>query len=153
MNELEHRRELFREILQKYSGSVSGYEKLQRELWNSSTEQLQRIAAAYRVDVSEPQELADIQAESQRVTQEHVFSYYIFRTPVNGKVGIDNQANRRVILGWLQEDQGEQLSPAWFQKVLKETPSLANQLSWQSADVLDPVKRREAESAQAQEDR
>jgi hypothetical protein len=37
--------------------------------------------------------------------------------------------------------------------VLKETPSLASQLTWQSADLLDPVKRRLAESNQEAEDR
>src|SRR6266481_9364790 len=77
----------------------------------------------------------------------------IFRTPVNGKVAIDNQGNRNIIAGWLQEDQGESISAAWFQKVLKENPSLARSLSWQSADILDPTKRRQAEAAQAAEER
>jgi len=60
---------------------------------------------------------------------------------VNGKVAIDNQANRSIIAGWLQEDQGENLSRSWFTKVLNEQPQLASQLSWTSADLLDPKKR------------
>jgi hypothetical protein len=64
---------------------------------------------------------------------------------VNGKIAIDNQANRSIIVGWVQEDQGEQLSPAWFTKVLSEQPQLVSSLSWQSADVLDPAKRRAEE--------
>jgi hypothetical protein len=37
--------------------------------------------------------------------------------------------------------------------VLKETPSLAKSLTWQSADVLDPKKRQQAAEAQAEQDR
>src|SRR5712692_2293509 len=96
--------------------------------------------------------IAEINEESHRQYEEFQLSL-IFRTPINGNVAIDNQSNRGFILGWLQEDQGESISATWFQKVLKETPLLANQLSWQSADILDPVKRREAASAQAEQDR
>jgi len=90
------------------------------------------------------QELADIEADRQRMAQEQQLSN-IFRIPVNGKVVIDNQANRSILIGWRQEDQGEYISPAWFTRVLTEQPQLAGQLTWQSADVLDPVKRKQAE--------
>jgi len=154
MSELEQKREIITILLKKYSGSVSGYEKLQRELWASSLEQLQRILNAYRVGVPEEaqQRIAEIQADRGRMAQDRAF-LNVFRTSVNGKVAIDNQANRSIIAGWTHEDQGEQVSPAWFIKALSEQPHLARQITWQSADVLDPVKRRQAESTQAQEDR
>jgi hypothetical protein len=153
MPDQEQKKEIIREILLKYSGSVSGFEKLKQELWSSSLEQLQRILDAYRVDVTEAQQrIADIQADRQRMYQEQALSN-IFRTPVNGRVAIDNQANRSIIAGWAHEDQGEQITPAWFTKVLREQPQLARQISWHSADVLDPPKRRQQEANQESEDR
>jgi len=153
MNELEQKKEIIAILLKKYIGSVSGYEKLQRELWTSSLEQLQRILDAYRVDVSAAQQqIADIQADRQRMYQEQALSN-IFRTPVNGKIAIDNIANRGVIRSWVDETRDEGVTPAWFTKVLNEQPQLASQLTWQSADVLDPVKRRHAEAAQNAEER
>ncbi len=102
------------------------------------------------------QEIDEINLDRQRMAQENQLSL-IFRTPVtvNGKpaIAIDNQGNRNIIAGWLQEDQGEQLSPAWFTKVLSEQPQSVRSLSWQSADILDPTKRRQAEAAQAAEER
>src|SRR6266436_6226910 len=101
-------------------------------------------------------ELDEINLDRHRMAQENQLSL-IFRTPVivNGKpaIAIDNQGNRNIIAGWLQEDQGEQLSPAWFTKVLSEQPQSVRSLSWQSADILDPTKRRQAEAAQAAEER
>jgi hypothetical protein len=155
MSELEQKKEIIGILLKKYSGSVSGYEKLQRELWASSLEQLQRILNAYRVGVPEEaqQRIADIQTDRQRMAQDRAF-LNIFRTSVNDKVAIDNFANREIIRNWVDETKGDSgISVQWYLNLLKETPSLARQLSWQSADVLDPVKRRQAESAQAQEDR
>jgi len=90
------------------------------------------------------QEIDAINADRQRMAQEQQFSN-IFRTSVNGKIAIDNQANRSILIGWLQEDQGEQITPAWFMKVLNEQPQLVSQLTWQSADVLDPAKRKQEE--------
>src|SRR6266446_7767124 len=98
------------------------------------------------------QEIDEINADRYLMAQEQQLSN-IFRTPVNGKVAIDNQANRSIIAGWLQEDQGEQISPAWFTRVLNEQPQLASQLTWQSADALDPKKIRQAAEAQAEQDR
>ncbi len=144
-SELE--KEIIRQILLKYSGSVAGYNKLEQELRSSSLAQLQRIQAAYNhgyVESESQSQIDEINADRQRMAQEQQLSY-IFRTPVNGKVAIDNQANRTIIAGWLQEDQGEKLSPIWFAKVLSEQPQLASQLTWQSADVLDPKKRRQAD--------
>jgi hypothetical protein len=99
------------------------------------------------------QRIADIQADRQRQAEENQLSV-IFRTPINGKVAIDNQASRSIIRSWLDETQGDTaISVQWFLKLLKEIPSLAQSLSWQSADVLDPAKRRQAEAAQDAEER
>jgi len=76
----------------------------------------------------------------------------IFQIPINGKVAVRNEAAERIIEGWVDEIRGDVLSPEWFIQVLKETPQLANQLQWQSADVLDPKKRRAAEAAQDRAD-
>src|SRR5260370_29045316 len=94
----------------------------------------------------------DINEKSRRQYEEFQLSL-IFRTPINGNVAIDNQSNRGFILGWLQEDQGESICATWFQKVLKENPVLARQLSWQSSDVLDPRKQKDIAEAQAEQDR
>jgi len=98
------------------------------------------------------QRLADIQADRQRQAEENMLSV-ILRTPVNGKIAIDNIANRNIILGWKDETRDEVISPRWFVQVLQQNPGLVNQLSWQSADVLDPAKRRQAEAAKDAEER
>jgi len=77
----------------------------------------------------------------------------IFQIPINGKVAVRNEAAERIIEGWVDEIRGDVLSPEWFIQVLKETPQLANQLQWQSADVLDPRKQAKAAAAQDQQDR
>jgi hypothetical protein len=150
----EEKLKIINEILLRYSGSAAGFDKLQRELWTTTPQQWERILAAYRVDVLEArQRVADIQADRLRMYQEQAL-LHIFRIPVNGKVAIDNQANREIIRNWVDETKGDSgISVQWYLNLLKETPSLARSLSWQSADVLDPVKRRQAESVQAQEDR
>jgi hypothetical protein len=95
------------------------------------------------------QKLADLSRERQ---YDHAF-FNIFRTAINNRVAIDNQTNRNIIVSWVQEDQGEALSPELFKKILTEQPQLAGHIVWQSADVLDPKKRRQAAAAQAAEDR
>src|SRR6266478_5265848 len=113
-------------------------ENLEKILDNSLLNEIHAEAMNSPEVVKRLQQLDEINEESRRQREEFHLSM-IFRTPINGKVAIDNQSNRGFILGWLQEDQGESISATWFQKVLKETPLLANQLSWQSADILDPV--------------
>jgi hypothetical protein len=98
------------------------------------------------------QEIDEINADRHRMAQENQLSL-IFRTPINGKVAIDNQASRSIIRSWVDETKGEAITPAWFVQILKENPSLGQSLAWQSADILDPVKRHQAESAQAAQDR
>ena len=129
-----------------------------------STEELEKILdksllAGIHAEVMNSPEIIErqnkideINEESHRQYEEFQFSV-IFHTAISGNVAIDNQSNRGFILGWLQEDQGESISATWFQKVLKENPALAHQLSWQSADLLDPRKQKEAAEAQAEQDR
>lgn len=110
-----------------------------------------RAEAATSPAVLEAQrKLAEIQAERQQVQRDHQFAQ-IFRTPINGQVVEDNTANRQIISSWISLD--EQITVSWFKQVLAENPGLARSLSWQSADVLDPAKRRTAEIAQDLQDR
>jgi hypothetical protein len=79
----------------------------------------------------------------------------IVRTPINGRFVIGNDANRQIISSWV--NPGEviypQIAGEWFKKVLAESPALANQLAWESADARDPVKRQQATAAQLEQDR
>lgn len=102
--------------------------------------------------IKRQQEIDEINADRQRMAQENQLSL-IFRTPVSGRVAVDNFANRQIIRSWVDETKDEAISRAWFIQILKENPSLANQLSWQSADLLDPAKRKQLEANQAEQDR
>jgi hypothetical protein len=65
----EQKLKIINEILLRYSGSAAGYDELQRELWTTTPQQLERILAAYRVDVSEAQQrIAEIQADRQALS-------------------------------------------------------------------------------------
>ena len=67
----------------------------------------------------------------------------ICQTAINGNILKNCEANRRLLAGWIQEDQMEVPSVAWFQKLLNESPRYEEQLVWESADRLDPAKRRQ----------
>lgn len=67
----------------------------------------------------------------------------ICQTPINGKILTNCEANKTILASWVQEDQMEVPSPAWLQKVLLENPRYQEQLTWTSADVLDPAKRNQ----------
>ncbi len=144
------RREQLIELLVARSSATR--ERLQRESTDALEEALSKsLLAGIRKEIlnapeiiRREQEIEEINADRQRMAQENQLSI-IFRIPVNGKVALDNRANRSIIAGWLQEDQGEQITPTWFKNVLSEQPQLAGQLTWQSADILDPVKRRQAD--------
>jgi len=71
----------------------------------------------------------------------------IFSTVLPGtkQIAVDTQANRNIISGWVDEVRDEKLSPEWFANVIAENPKLIAQITTQSADVLDPKKRKEAE--------
>src|SRR5882724_4260093 len=103
--------------------------------------------------IKRQQEIDEINADRLRMAQEQQLSL-IFRTPVGKKVAVDCQSNRNIIRSWLDESQGDTaISVQWFKKVLNEQPGLARQLSWQSANILDPAKRRQVEAAQDAEER
>jgi hypothetical protein len=123
--------------------SVSFLETKARELQSE-------VAAAARVSPEVERINEDRRRQRDDFLREQALAQ-IFRTPINGKVAVDNQAARQIIEGWLSLD--EKLRPEWFAKVLAEQPSLARSLSWQSADLLDPRRQKEAAAAQAVEDR
>jgi hypothetical protein len=112
-----------------------------------------RAEAMNSPEIAESQKKIDeINADRQRMAQENQLSL-IFRTPVSGRVAVDNFANRQIIRSWVDETKDEAISRAWFVQILKENPNLAKQLSWQSTDLLDPRKQKEAAAAQAEQDR
>jgi len=128
-------------------------ENLEKILDNSLLNEIHAEAMNSPEVVERQRRIAEINEESHRQYEEFQLSL-IFRTPVLGKVAIDNFAARKIIRSWVDEAKGDTgISVQWFLKLLKDTPSLARSLQWQSADVLDPVKRKEAESAQAEADR
>jgi hypothetical protein len=103
--------------------------------------------------VRSQQRIREIDEQSRRSFEEYQFKL-IFSTAVEGNVATDNTANREIIRNWLDEAKGDTgISLQWFLNVLKENPNLAQQLSWQSADVLDPTKRRHRERNQEAENR
>jgi hypothetical protein len=127
-------------------------QELERILDESLIAGIRAEAAQAPAIVERQRKIDEINEQRRRDREEHQLNL-IFRTPVNGKIAIDNIANRGVIRSWVDETKDEAITPAWFIQVLKETPSLARTLSWQSADILDPVKRRQAEAAQDAEER
>jgi hypothetical protein len=74
---------------------------------------------------------------------------HISRVRINGKMPVDNAANRKIVFGWLHP--GEQPTVEWFKRVLAEQPGLADQISWEP--VLSPSQRKQAEAAALARDR
>src|SRR5258708_34692399 len=114
-----------------------------------------RVEAERVVDERLREQLAPQEQEHARQRDEAAREYgfaQIFRVPIDGRVAQDTIANRQEILSWLNLD--EQLSREWFARILTtENPALARRLSWTSADSIDPLKQRQAASAQAEEDK
>jgi hypothetical protein len=134
-------------VIVRSPGTPEQLTKLRQQLSWKNIAELEQI-----VDEQNAQIRAEaVPAPSPRVAGGGL--HRIFQIPINGKVAVRNEAAERIIEGWVDEIRGDVLSPEWFIQVLKETPQLANQLQWQSADVLDPKKRRAAEAAQAEKAR
>jgi hypothetical protein len=76
---------------------------------------------------------------------------HISRVQINGKMAVDNSANRQIVFGWLHEDQGEQPTVSWFKRVLEEAPALANQILWEP--ILSKEQRKQAAERQLERDR
>ncbi len=72
---------------------------------------------------------------------------------VDGRLLADRDANRSLLESLVAEDQNEVISVSWFKNLLAENPNYASRLIWESADVLNPAKRRQAEANQDEEDR
>lgn len=151
--------ELVNLIIARTPGTTDDLNRLRRELQIKTVAELDEIV--------DQQNLTQIRAEAARAVEQNPrvveaerqarekfedlqFSR-IFGTPVNGRVAVDNQANRSIIRAWINFD--EQISPTWFKQVFEENPGLAKSLTWQSADVLDPKKRQQAAVAQEESDR
>lgn len=144
-------------IMQRYDellNKVRTVGRLTREE-SIEIERLQKIKD--ELDVHRQQSQQRLAAESERLEaetknlQRQVLLGQIFRTVFNNRVPVDNTANQNIILGWLHP--GETPSGEWFIRVLTEQPALVEQLSWQSADVVNPAKQAEAQRKQLVEDR
>ncbi len=128
-------------------------ENLEKILDNSLLNEIHAEAMNSPEVVERQRRIAEINEESHRQYEEFQLSL-IFRTPVLGKVAIDNFAARKIIRSWVDEAKGDTgISVQWFLKLLKDTPSLARSLQWQSADLLDPRKQKDIAEAQAEQDR
>ena len=95
------------------------------------------------------------QQQQQAVEDAEVYrDYYltqIFRLNIRGLgVTIRNDASERLVISWLHP--GENLNIEWFLSVIHD-PRLSSQLQWQSEDVLDPQKIKQAEAVQSEQDR
>lgn len=78
----------------------------------------------------------------------------ICKTVWNGRVLVDNHANRVAIFGWYDELRDHETNEVeWFLKVLREQPGLADQVTWQDPKNIDPAYQRQQSDAQAIEDR
>jgi hypothetical protein len=152
--------ELVDQIVANFPGAEQSKLELRRELYRLSNEDLQKTADRYAQIHSETarevarQVAADprvIESKAQtRAKWEELQWGYIFHTQIGGKVLIDSTATRSALLSLLDETKGDQLGVEWFKQVAGSS-LLAK--SWQSADVLDPKKRRAAEAAQNETDR
>jgi hypothetical protein len=76
----------------------------------------------------------------------------IFSTVIAGRgVPVRNLASEGLVLSWVNLD--ERPSRQWFVSLMHSRPDLANQLEWQSPDVLDPRKQAEARKQRLEQDR
>jgi hypothetical protein len=106
--------------------------------------QVEAIRAEVRRQFANDPERIRQQQERDREAQETYREYYLaqlFHTAVEGHgVPVRNKASEEIVLGWV--NPGETLNRDFLRKVIRENPSLASQLQWQSPDVLDPEKRK-----------
>jgi hypothetical protein len=147
-------------ILVRTPGTPEQLTQLRRELLAKTTVELNKIADQQTLDHYRAQAVRTaveqhpqvIAAEQQaRAAAEKLLWAQIFRTVINGRVAVDNEANRSIISSWINFD--EQISPEWFKQVFAENPNMAQSLLWQSAKVLDPKFQKYAADAQALQDR
>src|ERR1700692_790420 len=80
--------------------------------------------------------------EHQQALEDVIFRR-ICAVVVEQSVLADTQANRKMVLGFLHEDQNKQPTPEWFRSTILE-PGLKEQLSWEP--VWTPEQRKQAEA-------
>lgn len=142
------------------AGDLAFLERSTISYLEAKLQQLQSESAAKQASALAQQdpEFQRAQAELEQQRQQtgaELAWLNIVRTPINGRFVAGNAANREIISSWV--NPGEviypQIAGEWLKKVLAETPALANQLAWESADTRDPVKRQQATAAQLEQDR
>src|SRR6202795_2964827 len=132
--------------------SAKTVSELERLLDESFLQQVRAEAASSPAAQEAQRKIDEVNQDRLRQAQQHHLAQ-LFRIPIDGRVLAPCIANERMLMGWLDETRGETLSPAWFVNLFKENPSLAQSLSWVSADSIDPKKIKQAEAALAQADR
>jgi hypothetical protein len=94
------------------------------------------IAAAISQATAADQEAALAQkAAAEQVKQDWILDG-ICATPINGRTAPNTESVRKMILGWL--NPGEELSVAWFKRVLAENPALGDQIFPQKLANIGP---------------
>lgn len=158
---MSQRENLINLIVVRTPGTPEQLSGLRQQLAAKTTAELDKIAdqqtlehyrarAARQVATEQNPRLVEAEQQLRASTEKLVWSQ-IFSTVINGRVPVDNQAARQIIKSWLNLD--EELSPVWFVQVLKDSSKLAESLTWQNADVMDPKRIKQAAIAQAEADR
>jgi len=157
------RKDLINLIVVKTPGTTEESARLRGKLEQYSTAELESRVDKLNLEMiqanvaarhaNEDAQRAFAIQQQNKLRQDEVQLGRVFKTAVNGKVALDNEGNRKMIRSWVDDTRDERISPAWFIAVLNENPQLADSLSWGSADILDPAKRRAAALAQEETDR
>src|SRR5437870_463905 len=120
-----NKQELINLALVRTPGTPAEHRDLRLRLERMSTGDLEKIAvdftlAAIRDEalnspevIKRQQELEEIEEQVRR-QREDAHMTFIFSIPINGRVAVDNFANRQIILSWVDETKDEAISAAWF---------------------------------------
>src|ERR1700751_538304 len=84
--------------------------ELEQLLNESLLAQIRAEAPNSSAAIEADKRIAGIDAERLRAAQDHQLTL-IIRPPINGRVAVDNQANRSIITGWFDETRDERISP------------------------------------------
>jgi hypothetical protein len=117
---------------------------------NETKKLLDKVIAEARAKFERDNAEAD---EAKRAESENFYRDYAFsqvgKVVIGGRRVVLNDGTTRLIESWV--NPGESLNAEWFIRVLKEQPSLADQLQWRSASVDQNAVDRETFSQAARQ--